>query len=63
MIPLRKNYSMSNSELMFIVGDFVTFMNRDAPLFTARGEDAAAITAFQTLGDAFEVFPLRRNWG
>ncbi len=48
---------MTNSELMFIVGDFVTFMNRDSAEFAARGVDAAAITVYEALGNDFEVFP------
>ncbi len=57
MRAVERDYKMSNAELMFIVCDFVTFMNRDSAEFAARGVDAAAITAFETLGNAFEVFP------
>ncbi len=57
MKELRRNYSMSNSELMDMVGDFVGFMTRDAAEFLVRGVDAAAVTAFEALGNAFEVFP------
>ncbi len=56
-MPVVKTYAMSNPELMFLAGDFVTFMNRDSAEFVARGVDAAAITAFEALGNAFEVFP------
>lgn len=57
MKELRRNYSMSNPELMDMVGDFVGYMTRDAAEFAVRGVDAAAITAFEALGNAFEVFP------
>ena len=57
MRAAERDYAMSNSELMFLVGDFVTFMNRDSTEFAGRGVDAAAITAFEALGNAFEVFP------
>ncbi len=54
--PLRE-YTMSNADLAMMASNFVVFMNRDAPLFAARGVDAADITAFEALGNAFEVFP------
>ncbi len=57
MTPIKRDYNLSNAELMFIVGDFIVYMNRDFAEFAARGVDAAAITAFETLGNAFEIFP------
>ncbi len=57
MIEVRKIYMMSNAELCMMASNFVVFMNRDSAPFLVRGVDAAAITAFQVLGDAFEVFP------
>ena len=57
MKEITRDYNMSNAELCMLTSNFVVFMNRDASLFAARGVDAAAITAFQVLGDAFEVFP------
>lgn len=57
MNPTKKEYTLSNPELMFLAGDFVVFMNRDTTEFAVRGVDAIAITAFEALGNAFEVFP------
>ncbi len=53
----RKEYMMSNADLAMMASNFVVFMNRDSAEFAARGVDAADITAFQALGNAFEVFP------
>lgn len=57
MKEIERNYNMTNSALAQLVSDFIVFMTRDATEFAARGVDAAAITAFETLGNAFEVFP------
>ena len=57
MKELKRNYNMPDADLMFKVGDFVENMTRDATEFATRGVDAAAITAFETLGNAFEIFP------
>ncbi len=57
MRAVEREYNMSNPELMFLIGDFVAFMNRDSTGFAGRGVDSAAITAFETLGNAFELFP------
>ena len=57
MVPVTRKYTMSNYDLAQLASDFVVFMTRDATEFAARGVDAAAITAFETLGNAFEVFP------
>jgi len=40
-----------------LASNFVGFMNRDSAEFLARGVDSIAITAFETLGNSFEVFP------
>lgn len=57
MKELKRNYNMPDADLMFKVGDFVENMTRDATEFATRGVDAAATTAFETLGNAFEIFP------
>ena len=57
MRAVEREYNISNAELMFLVGDFVVYMTRDATEFAARGVDSLAITAFETLGNAFEIFP------
>ena len=57
MIVEKRNYTMSDADLMFLVGDFVSFMTRDETQFTARGVTVLMRTAFETLGNAFEVFP------
>ena len=57
MKAIKRNYAMSNSALADLAGDYVTYMTRDATEFAARGVDAADITAFETLTNAFEVFP------
>ncbi len=57
MKVLEREYNMSNADLAMLASNFVVFMNRDSAEFAARGVDAAAITAFESLGNAFEVFP------
>ncbi len=57
MKEVKREYNMSNAELCMLASNFVVFMNRDSAFFVIRGVDAADITAFQALGDAFEVFP------
>ncbi len=57
MKELSKEFSMSYADLMMLASKLVFNMTRDAVEFAARGVDAAAITAFETLGNAFEIFP------
>jgi hypothetical protein len=57
MIENNRDYNMSDAELMMLASKFVFNMTRDAAEFAARGVNAAAVTAFETLGNAFEVFP------
>ena len=57
MKEINRDYNLTNAELCMLASNFVVFMNRDSTEFAARGVDAAAITAFQTLGNAFELFP------
>lgn len=57
MKSISRKYTMTNFDLAQLTSDFVVFMTRDATEFAARGVDGAAITAFEALGNAFEVFP------
>ena len=57
MKVVEREYNMSNADLAMLASNFVVFMNRDSAKFAVRGVDAAAITAFEALGNAFEVFP------
>ena len=57
MIELKREYNMPNADLMMLASKLVFNMNRDSAEFAGRGVDAAAITAFESLGNAFEVFP------
>lgn len=52
-----RSYSMSDAELCLLASNFIVYMTRDATEFAARGVDSIAITAFETLGNAFEIFP------
>ncbi len=57
MTKAKREYSLSDSELMIFASNLVGFMTRDAVQFAERGVTAAMITAFEALGNAFEVFP------
>src|SRR4030066_1664921 len=57
MKEIKREYNMTNAELCMLASNFVVFMTRDATEFAARGVNTAAITAFEALGNAFEVFP------
>ena len=48
---------MSVADLCVLASNFVVFMNRDVAQFAARGVNAAAITAFERMGNAFEILP------
>jgi hypothetical protein len=52
-----RSYSMSDAELCLFASNIVVYMNRDSTEFANRGIDAAAINAFEALGNAFEIFP------
>ena len=54
---LIRQYHMSDTELMMFTSNLVQSMTRDAASFASRGIDLAAITALETLGNSFEVFP------
>lgn len=53
----RKKFKLSYDELCLFTSQLVANMTRDATEFAERGIDGAAITALETLGDDFEVFP------
>lgn len=52
-----KSFALAYADLMLLASKLVMNMNRDSAEFAARGIDAAKITDFEALGDAFEVFP------
>lgn len=53
----KREYNMTNFELCGLVTTMVSFMTRDATQFTARGVTVLMRTAYETLGNAFEIFP------
>ena len=53
----KRDYTLTDAELCMFTSNLVVTMTRDATEFAAKGVDALAITALETLGDAFEVFP------
>ena len=57
MEEVKREYRMSDAELMMFVSNLVHSVLRDAASFTEYGVDAADISAFSALGDSFEVFP------
>jgi len=57
MEEIKRKFALPFAELALLVSQTVAKMTRDATEFAARGVDAAAITAFETLGNTFEVFP------
>ena len=54
---LIRDYSMTDADLCMYVSNLVGFMTRDITEFANWGIDAADITALETLGNEFEVFP------
>ena len=52
-----KKFSMSYADLAMFTSNLVVTITRDSAEFAARGVNAAAITAFEALGNSFEVFP------
>jgi hypothetical protein len=57
MKTLKKKFSLSYPDLAMFVSDLVITMTRDAVQFATRGVTAGMITALETLGNDFEVFP------
>ena len=57
MEEVQRDYNMLDAELMMFVSNLIQSMNRDATEFDGYGVDAADITAFEALGNSFEVFP------
>jgi hypothetical protein len=54
---LERDYNMTDADLCMFVSNLVGFMNRDILQFENWGADAAAISALEARGDAFETFP------
>ena len=52
-----RNYLMPDADLMMFVSNLVQTMTRDATELADFGVLVANITALETLGNAFEVFP------
>jgi hypothetical protein len=57
LAPLQRNYNMPDADLCMFTSNLVGFMTRDITEFGNYGIDAADVTALETLGNAFEVFP------
>ncbi|MCX6153137.1 MAG: hypothetical protein NT007_03140 [Candidatus Kapabacteria bacterium] len=57
MNPSKRNYNMTDAELCMFTSNLVNTMTRDQTEFTASGVTALMVTAMETLGNAFEVFP------
>lgn len=55
MQSIKRNYSLTDAELMLYSSNLVGFMNRDAAKFLERGVTAGDISAFAALTNAFEV--------
>ncbi len=59
-MPVKENqreYRLSDSELCMFTSNLVQKMTRDSAEFALRGVDTADISALETLGNAFEIFP------
>lgn len=54
---VRREYSLTDPELCMFTSNLVGDMTRDITEFGTFGVDAADVTAMQTLGNEFEVFP------
>lgn len=57
MEAIKREYNLTNADLAALVGNFIVYMNRDSTELATRGVTATDITDFETLGNAFEVFP------
>ena len=57
MKPSMRGYRFYDADLMMYSSNLAQTMTRDAVEFSAYAVDAAAITAFSTLGNQFENFP------
>jgi len=53
----QRNYNMPDADLCMFTSNLVGFMTRDIIEYGGYGVDAADVTAMQTLGNAFEIFP------
>ena len=54
---LRRDYSLSDSELCMFVSNLVQSITRDGSEFASKGVSALDVTGLETLGNAFEIFP------
>lgn len=57
MKAIKKKFTLSFADLSLIASHTVANMTRDAVQFATRGVNSAAITAFETLCNSFEIFP------
>jgi len=57
MADVNKTFTLSFAELALFASQTASNMTRDTVQFTVRGVNSAAITAFQVLVNAFEIFP------
>lgn len=57
MKELTKKFSLSYADLCTFTSNLVANMTRDTVQFAVRGVNAGAITALESLGNAFELFP------
>lgn len=58
----KRDYHMTNGELMMLASNLVVFMTRDKLSFEPRGVSLQDITDFETLGNAFEAFPMDEEY-
>ena len=54
MVPVQRNYNMSDAELALFTSNLVGYITRDQADFTPRGVTALMVTALQTLGNEFD---------
>ena len=56
MVPVQRNYNMSDAELALFTSNLVGYITRDQADFTPRGVTTVKVTALQTLGNAYYEF-------
>jgi hypothetical protein len=57
MSDLNRNYLLTDADLCMYVSNLIQTITRDAEKFEEYGVTVANITAFESLGNSFEVFP------
>jgi len=57
MKEIIREYNMTDAKLCMVVSNIIVFIKRDSTEFEVRGVDAADVTAFEAMGDAYEIFP------